>query len=295
MKQLCVVCSGPMGLFSEKFELCWCSEPEIKQDSLTQSNWLLDTAHSFRARKWAEQVEFGQSASNPWRWCTALPPMFEQSLWDLSRAAQLGNYFTYKISASFSARAAERRVCRLGMKVVCRACVDVVMKCNTSDQGRWRGRAENGEKRRIIYPQERREGCSREEKIWEIRDLMGQEEERKEQWRGESLKRKDKRTLWREGERRKVGEDESSGKDKKGRREEKNGHAGEEPWRKLRRWGYWREGRKGRKRRDKRGQDEWSDIWGGSEKNKWQRWIIHPDFQLLSLQPRLRDQQNVLV
>lgn len=146
MKQLCVVCSGPMGLFSEKFELCWCSEPEIKQDSLTQSNWLLDTAHSFRARKWAEQVEFGQSASNPWHWYTALPPMFEQSLWDLSRAAQLWNYFTYKISASFSARAAERRVCRLGMKVVCRACVDVVMKCNTSDQGRWRGRAEKWRK-----------------------------------------------------------------------------------------------------------------------------------------------------
>lgn len=101
---------------------------------------------SFRARKWAEQVEFGQSASNPWRWYTALPPMFEQSLWDLSRAAQLWNYFTYKISASFSPRAAERRVCRLGMKVVCRACVDVVMKCNTSDQGRWRGRAEKWRK-----------------------------------------------------------------------------------------------------------------------------------------------------
>lgn len=49
------------------------------------------------------------------------------------------------------------------------------------------------------------------------------------------MKRKEKRTLWREGERRKVGEDESSEKVKKGRREEKNGHAGEEPRRKLRR------------------------------------------------------------
>lgn len=38
------------------------------------------------------------------------------------------------------------------MKVVCRACVDVVMKCNTSDQGRWRGRAEKWRKEENHLP-----------------------------------------------------------------------------------------------------------------------------------------------